>query len=217
MVPTRLTPIVVQFQEALDLLAATPVWLQMLSENVVYKGGIERFFHRSFLWAFHVVNSPRYWAEPERRVPPLTGNQGIDLLIYENTPENLHDAWSGTLVDEGWLRMGRAFVEMKDNWSRKDIPEDIRRLRLIDAAAKQAGNVAAELYEFFLLQNFFNGPSEEECVLRLLKDETAMRRIAHELGVPTDGYVLEKWLLQGETNPSDHLANTYFKVTVVRL
>src|SRR5438094_6667717 len=98
----------------------------MLAENLLCRGGIERFFHRSFLWAFHTLQEPPYWAEVERRVPPLQRTQALDLLMYENNPENLRQVRTCSTDERTWLRMSRGFAELKDHYNKNEsIPKDV--------------------------------------------------------------------------------------------
>jgi hypothetical protein len=207
-----------QLHQAIRRLLRVDAWLDMVAENAVYYGGLERFIHRSLLWAFNTVDEPLYFATIERRVPPLGATEKLDMLVYENRRENNDAAWSDQLSDEGWLRLCSAFVEMKTAYNGKKIAGDVERLRKVADRARASGGGEKQLYELVLVNHYFHSEPEDYCLCEIDKLEGRCWSILNELGVDTQHCNSGgTWILRGRPNPSDKRAAIYLKAVLARI
>ena len=151
--PSGITPLGNALLAALDRLLQQPLCMEILSENLLFRGGIERFAQRLFLWAFHTWPAAEFSAAIELRVDPLVGNEALDMVCYRATPEVAALLTERDLTSTEWFRHSIGIVEMKDNWNRKSIPSDIDKIRRVRDHCKPSLRDEHEYYELLFINS----------------------------------------------------------------
>jgi hypothetical protein len=208
-----MTPLSKLILDAMERIRQTPLCCEMLSENLIMEGGIERFFQRMLLWSFNRPKSPVY-ANVEIKVAPLSGNQKIDFVCFpdpQSDPALVKIFQQKTILPRQWAEFSIGFVEMKQHWNRKEIASDLKKLRAISEANQSTKH---EFYELLIIENWtldshYDLPGS-------IRRHTAETFDVLSRGVRRHEIVGQCRVLDNVPNPSDGSARTTLDAILVR-
>ena len=213
--PHVITPLASALLAALDRLSQHPLCLEILAENMLYRGGIERFIQRLFLWAFQTVPSSVFSAAIELKVEPLVGNEALDLVCYQTTTEVAALRSNGELTSTEWFHHAVGLIEMKDNWNRKSIKSDVAKIRRIREHCVLSKRDEHEYYELLFIHT--NSFDEEYNIAARIEYQLKKTLFILNKVFPNNEIVGRRDLLDAVRNPSDGTARTSFIAILVRL
>ena len=215
--PIPVTQIGTELMRALDRMIDHPLCLELLAENMLYAGGIERFFQRLFLWAFVTSPSSEYAMELEAKFEPLEKYASMDLACFRKTPAYRQIADNGFLSPKQATEHCSAIVEMKDNWNRRSIPGDLKKLREIRQHALKSHGNEIEIYEVLIIGNHTYDPTFALKKSIVEHTQETIKVVRNAESVSRVDVIETRRLLDCAENPSDLKAWVSLDVIILRV
>lgn len=213
--PTKLG---LELVSASERLAQTTLCREILAENMLFSGGIERLYQRLFLWAFHTQGANEHFLALELRIEPLAGNEALDVLCYRWSPETkaaFENRFLTQVSAAEWFTNAVGAVEAKDNWNRASIPSDIAKLRRIHNLCLERERDRHEYYELLLIHTYTFDDSFD--IEARIAQQWEMTRKVFVKYVPRHEVVGATQVLDGGRITSDPSARTTFVAVLLRI
>lgn len=192
---------------------------QLLAEYAnVRHNGFENLFQAELLWTFNTLSPRHYLADLERGFYPLSGNQRIDLVVFDERDESgwWEHYWCGRSNE--MLRLCKGFVEIKlvrDQNAPYYVGLDIAKLRKMRQAPENRffGVDEKEFLAIVLLGGIFSTAQIAEREIEFWKGCDSLQDKLNQ----QDHLVAEEVILHDEPVPSNSEKRCFIKALLVNL